>query len=167
MREEHRQGRLIVDAKTSLQEYLNNWLKVVQPSLSAKTFSDYERYVTQVIGPLLGKKVLSKLAPLDVQGLYQSFTTEGRKPRWIKYVHQTLHKALADAVNLRILPENVADRVSIPRLPRREYPTWTPEQLQRFLTAIQGDPDESVYVVTIATGFRAGEVFGLQWGDVD
>jgi hypothetical protein len=75
MREEHRQGRLIVDAKTSLQEYLNNWLKVVQPSLSAKTFSDYERYVTQVIGPLLGKKVLSKLAPLDVQGLYQSFTT--------------------------------------------------------------------------------------------
>jgi Phage integrase, N-terminal SAM-like domain len=64
MREEHRQGRLIVDAKTTLQEYLNNWLKVVQPSLSAKTFSDYERYVTQVIGPLLGKKVLSKLEPV-------------------------------------------------------------------------------------------------------
>ena len=56
------------------------------------------------------------------------------------------------------------------RLPPRNYryeaPHFTVDQLQRILT-IAEEPWRTLYCILTMDGLRAGEVLGLQWGDID
>ena len=50
---------------------------------------------------------------------------------------------------------------------RREFDTFTAEQVRSFLKAVRGDRLEALYVLAITTGMRQGELLGLRWQDVD
>jgi integrase len=50
---------------------------------------------------------------------------------------------------------------------RREFDTFTAEQVRRFLKAVRGDRLEALYVLAITTGMRQGELLGLRWQDVE
>jgi integrase len=52
-------------------------------------------------------------------------------------------------------------------VPKRQISPLTSEQVQEFLETARGDRLYAVYVVAIGTGMRLGEIFGLQWPDVD
>jgi integrase len=41
------------------------------------------------------------------------------------------------------------------------------EQAKRFLAAVHGDRYEALYVLALTSGMRQGEMFGLQWPDLD
>jgi integrase len=41
------------------------------------------------------------------------------------------------------------------------------EQARAFLAAVAGNTLEALYVVTVAVGFRRGEVLALHWDDID
>src|SRR5262249_31223383 len=43
----------------------------------------------------------------------------------------------------------------------------TPEQVGKLLAAAKADRLEDIYNTALATGLRLGELFGLQWADVD
>lgn len=44
---------------------------------------------------------------------------------------------------------------------------FTPDQARRFLACIVDDPLEALYVLALTTGMRRGELFALQWADID
>jgi integrase len=50
---------------------------------------------------------------------------------------------------------------------RAEIKPLDSDAIPKFLDAIKGDPYELVYVVTLFTGMREGEVLGLTWNCVD
>jgi integrase len=54
-----------------------------------------------------------------------------------------------------------------PRIVKREIVPLDSSQVGDLLAAAKGERLEAMYVVAIATGLRLGELFGLQWGDVD
>lgn len=54
-----------------------------------------------------------------------------------------------------------------PKAARYEVRPLTTEQARVLLEAIRGDRHEALYLVTMATGLRQGEAFGLRWDDVD
>src|SRR5215204_5692229 len=43
----------------------------------------------------------------------------------------------------------------------------TPEQVRAFLNATVDHPAHALYALAVTSGMRAGELLGLQWGDVD
>jgi len=53
-----------------------------------------------------------------------------------------------------------------PRGLRYEAPHFTVDQLRRILS-IAEEPWRTLFCILTLDGFRAGEVRGLQWGDVD
>jgi integrase len=81
-------------------------------------------------------------------------------------MHAVLHKALADAMRLGLVPRNVASLAQAPRAERKEMFYFTVEQAQAFLRGIHGDPLEAFYVLALNTGMRRGELLGLHWTDV-
>jgi integrase len=79
----------------------------------------------------------------------------------------TLGVALAEAVRLRLTFTNPVRDVRKPRPERKETATLTPEQLRDFLAAAAEDRLYALYATALDTGARQGELFGLQWQDVD
>ena len=62
---------------------------------------------------------------------------------------------------------NPADNCALPRSTRKEIKPLDSEDISKFLKAIQGSPFEPVFLVTLFTGMRRGEVLGLTWDCVD
>lgn len=161
-------GTLGDAGKTTLAAYLERWLEdVARPTIRHTTFVNYERMVKSKINPRVGGVGLSKLNPAQVQGLYATLEREGASGHVRRLVHAVLHRALKQAVKWNLVARNVCDAVEAPRVERKEIKPLRPEQAAKLLFAATGDRLRALYVLAIDSGLRLGELFGLQWDDVD
>ena len=116
-----RRGMLTVGSKTTLQEYLENWLENVhKPTVRLSTYLNYRKLLNNYLVPGLGKVKLHKLTPQQVQAFYSQQIGAGLAPKTVNNIHGVLHKALDNAVKWNVLPRNVCDAVTPPRIPRKE-----------------------------------------------
>lgn len=129
-----------------------------------------------LVNPRIGAAQIQKLTPLHFDALYSELLRSGRKnggplsPRSVRMCHAMLHRALADAVDAGLLVLNSADRAKPPsaksaRAP--EMPTWSAEELCRFLEHVRSDRFYAAWLLFVSTGMRRGELLGLRWRDLD
>jgi integrase len=81
--------------------------------------------------------------------------------------HGIIHHALKDAMRDGLVSRNVADSVDPPKVHKRPMVTYTPEQVDKLLTAIEGHKHETLWTLALTSGMRLGELLSLKWGDVD
>lgn len=151
----------------TLDEYLHRWLDEHKPSVTERTMVSYRGHVTRHISPLLGGILLGRLQPSDVRRLVADRISAGLAPATIVRIVTTLRIALKQAVADRIIPDNPASGVKLPKVVREPIRALTTEHARRIREAIRGDELEAVYVLLMGTGMRAGEACGLDWRDVD
>ncbi len=114
------------------------------------------------IVPSLGKIKVQALTPQHVQTLQVKKLKEGLSSTTVSAIHGVLHKALDDAVKTGLVARNVCDVVSPPRKKHKEIKPLTPEQACKLLQAAKRHPQEALFVLTLATGMRRGELLGLK-----
>jgi len=149
-------------------DYLDKWLKgSVRGSVRQSTFDRYESAIRLHIKPALGKLKLKKLTPLHVQGFYQDRLDAGLAPATVHKLHAILHQTLDQAVRWHMIPRNVAKAVKAPRPAPKEMSTLSAEETRRLFEAARGEKLEALYVLTVHTGMRQGELLALKWQDVD
>lgn len=140
---------------------------------NGKEYTDsYRATVDTHLKAALGAVKLDALATHEIQQFYNSLQREqGARqplsPKTIRNIHGVFHKALQQAVELGHLQNNPATACKLPRVERAEIKPLDADAIPKFLDAIKGDPYELVYVVTLFTGMREGEVLGLTWNCVD
>lgn len=172
MRDAIVRGSAATGGGQSLGDYLDEWLEAVTPRLRETTAGGYARAVADIKAGL-GAVRLRDLTPLMIERFYAELArTGGRKGRGlsaksIRNYHVTLRKALADAERLGIVDRNAAARAKAPTAARPQTPTWTSDELARFLRHVEGDPLYALWVLLATTGMRRGEAIGLRWSDVD
>jgi len=151
----------------TLERYLSRWLGSVERTIRPRTYERYEQSCRLHIHPALGNTKLDKLRTSQLQDLYRKKLECGLSPRTVQIIHATLHKALAQAVALFLIPRNPAAFATPPRATHREMRPLSEEQVKLLLEASKGDKLEALYVLAITTGMRKGEILGLKWEDVD
>jgi integrase len=170
LRQFHSEGLAGVSAepaKVTVAAFLARWLEeVARPSIRATTHLRYEITIRRHINPHIGGVLLSKLSPLHVQSMIATIQRDG-SPRNSQHAYQVLHRALGQAAKWGMVPRNVCAVVDKPKAPKRTMQVWTPEQVAQFLAAARGDRLGPLYFLALTTGMRQGELFGLQWQDVD
>jgi len=62
---------------------------------------------------------------------------------------------------------HVCDAVDRPSAQRHEATFLDVADAGKLFTAVKGDRLEALYVLAITTGLRQGELFGLEWQDID
>jgi integrase len=117
--------------------------------------------------PALGRKKLKTLSAADVAGFYRSRLDSGCSAASVHKMHETLHKALKQAVRWGYMMKNPADDVDPPKAHTQEVTPLTQEEARRLLNTVQGDRLEALYVVALHTGLRQGELLALRWEDLD
>jgi len=173
-------GMYIEPKKMFLYQYMNNWLKNVEFSLSPTTYDGYEVNIRCHINPNIGGVRLQELKPSDIKYLHAVLQKErtltiGDKerrfkklsPKSIVYVHRVLSKALEDARVDEIIPRNPAKLVSPPKVPKHRANFLTTAQIKDTLKKFEDDEMFMPVYLALVLGLRRGEALGLTWDYVD
>lgn len=165
---QQQKGMLVTGPNVTLQEYLESWLEDThKPTVRLSTYLNYRKMLKNYLVPGLGKVKLQKLTPQQVQAFYSKKLNEGLSPKTVTNIHGILHKALDNAVKWNILPRNVCDAVTPPRVPRKELNFLTQEQALMLLKQVKAHRLEALLTLAITTGMRRGELLALRWQDID
>jgi len=169
-------GMLCAPTKLTVAKYLDRWIEdAARPTVRATTYASYQGIIANHINPRVGGVALAKLTPAHVQGLYAALERDGASARLRQLTHAVLRRALKQALKWGMVPRNVCDAVDPPRVPHAEICPLTAAEVGKLLKAAAGDEKsgvardrlEAIYVLAVSSGLRLGELFGLQWPDVD
>ena len=165
-------GVYVPPAKSTLQEYLEQWLDT-KTDLAESTAAEYRSRMALDVYPFLGGKRLDSVKPEDIAALYAKLQQSEKKggrgisPTTIIYTHRILSQALKAAVRWDILHKNPCEYVTLPKKEHTEMQIMSPETAAEFLEGTKGDPDHALWWVLLSTGMRPGEALALKWEDYD
>jgi integrase len=166
-------GTYIAPNKQTLGEWLDSWVDSYLIDVKPRTLVIYKSDIKLHIKPAIGAVRLESLDAPTIQALYNKLRKpskeypKGLSAKTIKNVHGVLHKALQQAVLIGYLRHNPADACVLPRIEKAKIVPLDDEQITAFLTEIRGNRFETIFVVTLFSGMREGEILGLTWDCVD
>ena len=165
-------GTYKAPCKLTVGEWLDIWTQDYLASVKPRTVDSYKTTVENHLKPAFAAMKLDALKTQDVQRFYNSLQVEcgDRKPlsaKSVRNIHGVFHKAMQQAVKLGHIRTNPADPCDLPRAVRKDIHPLDNEAIARFLKVARGHRYEAIYVLTLFTGLREGEVLGLLWDCVD
>ena len=160
-------GVYVEPSKMTVGTWLDTWAGEYLNSVKQGTKAGYEGALRKHLKPELGFIPLQRLQAHHIQALYNALQKDGKKPKTIKNIHGTLHKALDQAVKLGYIKHNPASLCDLPRIERKEITVISDDVLTAFLDAIAGHMYESIFFIDLFTGMRQGEILGLTWDCID
>jgi integrase len=161
-------GTFIKPGKSTLAEYLRVWLNdYVKPNLAGNTMALYTIMCEKHIIPAIGQCPVVDLKPQHVQHLYAEKQKSGLSNRTVQIIHVTLHKALANAVKIGLIPRNVTDIVDKPKVKRHEARVMNEYDCHIFPEMVRDTEYYALFYTYLHTGMRRGEALALRWLDVD
>lgn len=161
------QGVFKEACKLTVGEWLTIWTRDYTNGIKPRTLESYHCAINNHIRPDLGGVKLEALNAPTIQHFYNGLSKNGLSPKSVKNIHGILHKALQQAVAIGYLRVNPSDACTLPRVERKDLKPLDDDEIRRFIEAVQGHPFEILYLVTLFTGMRQGEVLGLSWDCVD
>ena len=160
-------GYDVEGGRITLKEYLKKWLESYKITIRPKTYHRYKGLTEKHIIPHLGDIQLRNLQPLRIEGFYSQLLVNGLSSRSTRHVHSVLHRALEKAVGYGLLFRNPASCVNLPQYKPAEMQIWNENQVSVFLMTAHESTHKALYHLAVTTGMRQGEIFGLQWSDLN
>ena len=158
----------------TLETFLRGFLDFykTEGGISPSTWQDYRYHIDSNIVPAIGSVRLDRLEPRIVDQFLKTLRARGHANRTIEYALAVLRRAIQFAVDWRFIVANPASsrmRAAKRRKARENSKIGflSPDQAKHFLEAVHGDRYEALYVLALTSGMRQGELFGLQWPDID
>ena len=168
-------GELVTEApkvdesEVLFADYVQSWLKMIRPTVSAATYNSYRSMVDARIDRYFRELgvTLGALTPTQIQTFYQTILDDDNTTNTVIHYHAVLHRALKNAVKKDIIDRNPADRVDKPRKNRYQAAHYSREEMLRLFGVIEGDPLEPAIRIAAYYGLRRSEVLGLKWDAIN
>jgi len=150
-------------------------VRVKEGSLKSSTAKSYRSMVAEHLKPAFGAYRSDRFNLAVVEqwraGIAEKIAANTMSPKFYVNLRNLLH-AIADWARhpaRRYLAHDPLAGLPRIRLPRaKKRPHFEPAQvLELMRVAAECPPDDTVIKVAVFSGLRRGEIFGLQWGDVD
>jgi integrase len=165
------QGRLADTTRQTLTEFLRHWLdNIARLVVAPTTLLRYRQLMETHVIQHLGTMALAKLNADHIEWLWSEMEKAEASADARYKAGVVLGTALQYAVEKRKINHNPLRDVpkkSRPRPIRRDILPLDADQTARFLKAAKKDHHFVLYVLALDTGMRQGELFGLQWEDID
>lgn len=159
-------GQYVEDAKMTLNELISDWLRSIKPKVKQTSYARYSSIFSNYISDTIGRVQLSELKPIHITRFYTE-KAETLAPSTVRTVHNIINGSLRWAVKMKLIKENPAAGVELPRSKQRTFTIWTPEEVNRFLQVARNRRAYPIYYLALMTGMRRGEILGLKWKDID
>ncbi len=182
------EGSFFEPTKRTVKEWFETWLAEYSADKKPLTVIQYKSMSETHIFPAIGAVKLKDLKAPQLQKFYNQLAKDGKaaqrknketgkmeivktgeplSAKSIKNIHGIISKALNTAVNQGLIRENVAQRVTVPKVIKEEVQPLTEKQQKAFIAAIQAHNYKNIYTVILFTGLRECEAIGLTWDCID
>ncbi len=157
----------------TLHRYFKTFEKFYRATLKPTTWSSYETNMRIHVLPVFGQLHLDELTRAKMKEFVAGLVEKGLARDSIRLILAALGIVYNQAIEDKIVSENPAKRLGTfyRQAPNRheEITPLTEEESLLFLeAALKHDPKQyPLFLCALHTGMRVGEVFGLQWSDVD
>ena len=124
----------------------------------------YEKYLQ----PGMENKEPKDIVHLDIDRLRIGIA-KTRKPQTVKHILALLNRIINFGVKKGLCP-GLSFKIELPKVNNKKTEDLTAEQLGTLLEAIDKDPNlqaANFMKMALFTGMRRGEIFRLQWQDLD
>lgn len=95
--------------------------------------------------------------------------TRTLSPKTVLEHHRLISTVLEEAAKEGLVPFNVAQRATLPKVEHREVNYFQPEEVAAIRDALEEEPIKwkTLVHLLLITGARRGEILGLKWNKVD
>lgn len=157
--------------KQTYADYLDVWFARRQTTgdgLKETTVDNYARYIKADIQPsALGRTQLTEIRRYHVNEFVDALTAAGRGATTVRRIAAVLQGSLRDATQDNLIDSNPAAGIRLPKVEKKEFEPWSPEQVGAFLDAAATHRLGPLFEVALFTGMRRGEILGMRWADVN
>ena len=150
----------------TVRKLLDEYITHASINLKPRTVKRYREAIEVHLKPALGKDKLHELDAMRIEEVYAKKLEQSVSPSTIQLIHAVLSGALKRGVRLKLVQHNPCKDVEVPRIERAEVEPFTKEAAA-LLSAASKDRLRCLWVLSLTTGMRQGELVGLKAGDVD
>lgn len=175
-RPEKREAQKAIQDRWTIEKL---WASYKETNPGLKSVKKDEARYKKHIGPSLGKKEPVDLAPLDVDRI-RIFLLRTRKPATVRNVLELLRRIINFA-GKKQLCKTPGFSIEMPKVNNIRTEDLNPEQMENLLLVLREgivtekdgtqkmldlDAREAM-LMALCSGMRAGEIFKLEWDDID
>ena len=173
--EDCKRGQITAAVKfeTFAEQWFEEYAKVnLRPTSYARM-----KQLTKRVYPAIGHKRLDKITARDIQKFVTDMLVNGKnmntgKPLSRKTaVHHLsfISDVFSYAVKMEMLTDNPCRRVTVPKGEKKEKDIYTLEEVAHLFQLLENAPLKyrTFFTLAIYSGFRRGEMLGLEWKDID
>ena len=159
----------IIPRAMTLDQWLTYWMDIViLPNRAQTTVYGYRKIIDNHLSPALGRVPIQKLSPQHLQEYYTMLMREKHlSPNTVRRHHDLLSCALHAALRHDMILRCPTERVEPPRVIPHEAQYYSPENLKRLYSLVEGHWLEVVVKLAGSLGLRREEICGLRWESVD
>lgn len=156
----------------TLTDVCEDYLATVAPDIRASTVEMYRGHINRHIVPELGKLPMPRVSYEACEGFKRARLAAGVTPVTCRKILGTLKRILDHAVRRKFLVHNPMSSVQMPRPPADptdddDIVIFQPEEIRALIEVAPSERDKTLLLAAALTGARQGELFGLQWQDID
>ena len=167
--------------KLTVGNWIRNWLEnYAKPNVRPRTYEKYSSTLKAYILPTFENVLLNELTAADLQKHLNRLLETGRadgtglSSSTVRGTRRYLSMCIDDAVKSGLVSSNVVRLTKAPKLSKKEIAVLSKDEIARLINAAKEIDHKFMSVVmpeiislTVHTGMRQGEVFGLKWDDID
>ncbi|MGI6056692.1 MAG: tyrosine-type recombinase/integrase [Bilifractor sp.] len=153
----------------TMDEWFAVWLETFKASIKESTRIKYRQMYACHVQKELGRMRLRKITPELLQDLLNRVSGKGLTAASVNSVRSMLSDLFETACKHQIIRVNPMNLVHMPACRKNslQKSAFTEAELAEFIRRADITCYRNIYHLSMLTGFRIGEILGLQWKDID
>lgn len=158
----------IIDKTITLNDWFVKWMDVYKYDvICPNTERHYKQIYMKHIEPVLGRRKLYEVTQLQVKSLINNLDRAGYKYETKNKVRIILLDMFNRAMEDNFVLKNPARGVKVVRDEQKEPKFLTTDEQKLFFDYCKGTFYDNMFIVSINSGLRPGEVYALTESDLD
>lgn len=158
----------VIDKSVTVDDWFCKWMEVYKYGVIApNTVRHYKQVYLKHISPVLGRDRLIDVTKLKVQALINKLDKDGYKYETKNKVRILIQDMFNRAIEDDFARKNPARGIRLIRDEEKEPKFLTPDEQKLFFDYCKGTFYDNLFVVSLNSGLRPGEVYALTEKDLD